>query len=296
MAIGDKLGPAHSAAEETVGQGVLKRLWLGREPGPHQVQGLVAERRPTVAMMRQAWAKRRALRANPVLIFWDGGDSGCLVCGPSATNEQSVTVTELPYDALATVLQIGLAAPRKTATPTILDLLDRAQGSGDAPGFRNRGLVSTHCTLVSFERNDEARWQRLTRDAAETAGKGGVELLRSLGYSKVLEPGTFVHEQDGRIVVYATSLAGDVAIDRMNPQTGRTAAADLLALAREHHALRAVFVTGRVVRTYVVGPDGRRPVDSGDVRRGRSRSAGRAAAASGGTLCECAGTLAVGRI
>lgn len=254
MAIADRLGPIHSAAEEAVGQATLGKLWLGREPGPLglEVQELLTERRPTVGVMRQAWAKRRALRANPVLIFWDGGEAGSLVCGPTATNEQSVPVTELPTEALATVLRIGLATPRRFATPTILDLLDRAQGSGDEPGFRNRGLVSTHCTLVSFERNDEARWRRLAQAVDGVSGKGGVELLRALGYSKVLNPGTFVHEQDGRIVVYATSLAGDVAIDRMDPKTGRTAAADLLALAREHHALRAVIVMGRVVRTYVV--------------------------------------------
>src|SRR5579875_2554529 len=253
MAVADFLGQPVSVSDEAVGSGTLGRLWLGFESGALQleVQEFVSDKRPTVQAMRRAWATRRAGRANPVLLFWQS-DHKALICGPTAKDEQSVPVAETSDETAGTILRLSLAARRADAVRTALDLLDRAQGSGDAPGFRNRGLVSTHCTLVSFRRNDPARWSRLENSSLSTKNKTGVELLRALGYSKVITPGTFVHEDNGRVIVYATSLAPGVPIDRTDAATGRTAAADLLAKARERGAQRAVIVMGRVLRTYVV--------------------------------------------
>lgn len=260
MPIADILGAQAQSTGEELGSGALGRLWLGKEPGALQleVQEFVVGRRPTTQAMRKAWATRRKLRGNPVIIFWEGSDGTALLCGPIAEEEQKVSVAELPATAAATILRLVLAAPRATAVPMLLDLLDRAQGSGAAPGFRNRGLVSTHCTLVGFRRNEQ-RWKRLAERSESVKGTAGVEFLRALGYEKVVKPGTFVHESAGRVVVYATSLAPGISIDRSDGATGRTAAAELLALARDCGARRAVIVMGRVVRTYVVDRD-----DAGD--------------------------------
>lgn len=251
MKVAEALGTPYAAT----GNGPLGRAW--RAPGTGRqrlrVREYIAAQRPNAETLRRAWKEDRD-GAAPLLIFWDDGAGSTLIVGPTAEGAQErPTITQVTREAAGSILKIALDAPAPLAVRTVRDLLDRAQGSGNAPGFRNRGVISTHCALESFRR-DADRWERLRERAARADGKRGVDILRALGYEKSIAPGTFVFEHRGRVAVYAATIAGETALDRA--EDGATSiVADVLAKARERGAVRAVIVANRRVRTYVLGDE-----------------------------------------
>ena len=57
------------------------------------------------------------------------------------------------------------------ATRRAIDLINRAQGSGQVPGFRNRGLVSTHYVTQVIRREARPEWTEAAEGAIERSAK-----------------------------------------------------------------------------------------------------------------------------
>lgn len=244
--------PTTEEIEEVNSTAALSSLWLGAGAGALRLEvcELTTSQKPTNDLLRRAWRQRRAARAVPLIVFCESPDQIVHFCGPSAVDPSKVPVFELGVEPAITILRQALATPPQSVVPTILRLIERAYGDGGIAGFQNRNLVSTHCVVVSFRRNIQ-RWEGLVDTARDAADLSGIEVLRALGYSKAVAPGTFIVEHEGRTVVYASVLPDGAPFDRAVGM-GQDPATVVLAEARKRHATRAVIVSGRLIRTYAV--------------------------------------------
>ena len=86
--------------------------------------------------MRQAWTRASRGPGAASDRVRDAGPDQVLVCGPEGTPPPVATIQlALAERIFASVLN-ELPVP---ATRRAIDLINRAQGSGQVPGFRNRG-------------------------------------------------------------------------------------------------------------------------------------------------------------
>ena len=121
----------------------VDRLWSGiAGPGGTAIEvSEISLHEPlTGARMREAWRARRAGSPRPVIVFARVAE-GVLLCGPDGSPPP---IAQLNVAIAEQILRRVLDHPPVQATLTALSLINRAQGSGSVPGFRNRSLVSTH--------------------------------------------------------------------------------------------------------------------------------------------------------
>lgn len=149
------LGREPLLRDVAVAGGRATRIWQGQLNTAGvaiEIAEVALDQNPTPARMRQVWLARRAGQARPVIVFTPIGPDQILVCGPEGAPPPVATIpVSLAERIFASVLN-ELPVP---ATRRAIDLINRAQGSGQVPGFRNRGLVSTHYVTQVIRR--EAR-------------------------------------------------------------------------------------------------------------------------------------------
>lgn len=226
---------------------ILRGVWLG-QPGAVQFEicELVSEAEPGISEIRAAWRKRRGQRGRPLIVFWQGL-VGVLLTEP--TGEPQVTVLTVSASVALTVIQRALSAPRGEAVSAAMALLERAQGSGGFPGFRNRNLLSTHYVTRGFQRNEPAQWAALVQSGLKLGAERGVRLLRALGYTPISAT-SFEIRTDKKPRVYAIALPDGTPLDKSATGPGGSPTTRLLLEATVREAERAVIVAGGLLRIY----------------------------------------------
>ena len=235
--------------EEKMADGaVLRGVWLG-QPGAVQFEvcELVYQNEPGIAEIRAAWRKRRGQRGRPLIVFWQGTD-GVLLTEP--TGEPQVTVLTVSAAVALTVIQRALSAPRGEAVTAAMALLERAQGSGGIPGFRNRNLLSTHYVTKVFQRNEPAKWAALSRAGAKLGSERGARLLRALGFAPISAT-SFEVLDNSKPRVHAMVLPDGTPLDKSVSGPGGSPTTRLIVEANARGAERAVIVSGGLLRIYI---------------------------------------------
>ena len=159
-----------------VWQGQLNAAGVGIE-----IAEISNDQNATPARMRQAWTARRAGQARPVIVFSVNGPDQVLVCGPEGTRPPVATTQIGLAERIFTSLLGELPVP---ATRRCIDLLTRAQGCGQVPGFRfrNRGLVSTHLRTQVVRREARPEWTEGADGGVRALGQSGEAPIRALDY------------------------------------------------------------------------------------------------------------------
>ena len=249
--IAEELGPASVPFSEALGgAGALNGLWLG-QAGPLRLEvlELTSAAEPTVQSLRAAWHKRRARRAVPLIVFWQG-EHDVLMTEPVGEPTSVPIVNVAPSAALA-ILQRALKAAQREVVSLVLSLLERTQGSAGIAGFRNRNLLSTHYATKGYQRDHKADWQRLSDQGATVRMEQGGKLLRALGYAPTSHPSTFEVVAGDSVRVEALVLPEGTAFDRSPAGPGDAPATRLLVDARAKGAKVAIIVAGRLLRIYL---------------------------------------------
>jgi hypothetical protein len=231
-----------------VWQGRLNAAGVGIEVAEVQL-----EQNPTPARMRQAWTARRAGQARPVLVFAAVAPDQVLVCGPEGTPPPvGVLTTSLAERIFRSVLA-ELPVP---ATRRAIDLLARAQGSGQVPGFRNRGLVSTHYVTQVIRREGRPEWLDAAEEGNRALGQAGEGLIRSLGYRLETTGPREYRVQDGDAAVALAHVYDDgTSLDRVTAGQAAPPSSIALKRARELGLDHALLIAGPLLRIYSLGAE-----------------------------------------
>ncbi len=224
-------------------QGELNAAGVGIE-----VSEVALDQSPTPTRLRQVWSARRAGGARPVLVFASAGSGQVLICGPDGAPPP---VALLSIDLAERIFGIVLDQLPVPATRHAIDLINRAQGSGEVPGFRNRSLVSTHYVTQVIRRELRPEWTEASSQGAAALGRTGEALIRALGYDlEVTGPKEYRVQDAGAAVALAHLYEDGVSLDRVGP--GQAAPPSTIALqsARKFGLDHALLVAGPLLRIY----------------------------------------------
>jgi len=196
--------------------GRVTRMWQGRLSAAGvgiEVSEVELDQAPTPTRLRSAWKARRDGSARPVIIVAAAGPDRVLVCGPDGDPPPVASLS----DALASrILAAVLSEAPVPATRRAIDLLSRAQGSGDVPGFRNRNLVSTHYVTQVLRRMGGPDWTGGTAAGERALGATDEGLLRALGYQlETVGPKEYRVQDAGNAVALAHVYADGTSLDRV---------------------------------------------------------------------------------
>lgn len=224
-------------------QGQLNTAGVGIE-----IAEVALDQNPTPARMRQVWLARRAGQARPVIVFTPMGPDQILVCGPEGAPPPVATIpVSLAERIFASVLN-ELPVP---ATRRAIDLINRAQGSGQVPGFRNRGLVSTHYVTQVIRREARPEWTEAAEGGDRALGQVGEALIRALGYRlETTGPKEYRVQDDGTAVALAHVYDDGTSLDRVGAGQAAPPSAIALKRARELGLDHALLVAGSLLRIY----------------------------------------------
>ncbi|HSW41794.1 MAG TPA: hypothetical protein VLM76_04735 [Patescibacteria group bacterium] len=227
----------------SVWQGQLNAAGIGIE-----IAEVALDQNPTPARMRQAWLARRAGQARPVIVFASVSPDHVLVCGPEGTPPPVATIpVNLAERIFASVLN-ELPVP---ATRRAIDLISRAQGSGQVPGFRNRGLVSTHYVTQVIRREARPDWTEAAEGGDRALGQAGEALIRALGYRlETTGPKEYRVQDAGTAVALAHVYEDSTSLDRVGAGQAAPPSAIALKRARELGLDHALLVAGSLLRIY----------------------------------------------
>jgi hypothetical protein len=226
-------------------------VWRGRVNAAGigiEVAEIQLDQNPTPARMRHAWTARRAGQARPVLVFAAVAPDQVLVCGPEGTPPPvGVLTTSLAERIFRSVLA-ELPVP---ATRRAIDMLARAQGSGQVPGFRNRGLVSTHYVTQVIRREARPEWLDAAEEGARAMGQAGEGLIRSLGYRLETTGPREYRVQDGDAAVALAHVYDEgTSLDRVTAGQAAPPSSIALKRARELGLDHALLIAGPLLRIY----------------------------------------------
>lgn len=224
-------------------QGQLNTAGIGIE-----IAEVALDQNPTPTRIRRAWLARRAGQARPVIVFTPAGPDQILVCGPEGTPPPVATIpVSLAERIFASVLN-ELPVP---ATRRAIDLIGRAQGSGQVPGFRNRGLVSTHYVTQVIRREARPEWTEAAEGGDRALGQVGEALIRALGYRlETTGPKEYRVQDAGAAVALAHVYEDGTSLDRVGPGQAAPPSPIALKRARELGLDHAILVAGSLIRIY----------------------------------------------
>ena len=137
--------------------------------------------RPTAAIMRRGWLRRRAGRASPVLLVAFYRVSGCVevsVCGP--VGEQPVVHHGLDVSQVERLVGVALSEPSHHGATRFL-LASLGELDSLVPGLRNVGLLATHELMVGVR--DMGEWPEAVGGSSRLLGERGRRLVEGLGFS-----------------------------------------------------------------------------------------------------------------
>jgi len=245
------LGREPLLRDVAVAGGRALRIWQGHlsDAGVGiEIAEVRLDQNPTPSRMRQVWLARRAGQARPVIVFATLGPDQVLVCGPDGTPPPVATIPlSLAERIFASVLN-ELPVP---ATRRAIDLINRAQGSGQVPGFRNRGLVSTHYVTQVIRREGRSDWTDAAEGGDRALGQIGEALIRALGYRlEITGPKEYRVQDGGTAVALAHVYDDGSSLDRVGAGQAAPPSAIALKRARELGLDHALLVAGSLLRIY----------------------------------------------
>ncbi|MGH6895844.1 MAG: Eco57I restriction-modification methylase domain-containing protein [Geminicoccaceae bacterium] len=237
-------------------------LFVGKGQNALEVAVCVAQRKPTVTELKEAWAARRAGRPAPVLLVALDG-AGASLCGPAG--EEPPAHIAVDAGQVERICREALAQPDRNSALRFLAL---ALSSLDTPlpGVRNEGLLAMH--ELARGAPGRADWEAAGAQARKALGKEGEALLSALGFrteridnlTKLLR----AKEQRTALAVLLepseTPEADNARFNNLSPVTYALNKADQESLAW------VVMVQGGRLRLYPTG------VGVGVGRRGRSET------------------------
>jgi hypothetical protein len=211
---------------------------------------VVLNQAATPTRLRAAWTARRAGQARPVIVFAAVAREQVLVCGPDGIPPP---VAMLPAALAGQIFRAVLDEPPVLATLRAMALIDRAQGSGTVPGFRNRNLVSTHFVTNVIRRENRPEWTDAAGAGARALGETGVALVQALGYQlEAVGPREYRIQDGGAAVALAHVYEPNTSLDRVGVNQAAPPATIALKKAREYGLDHAVLVAGSLLRIYSV--------------------------------------------
>src|SRR4051794_40119229 len=226
-----------------VWQGQLNAAGVGIE-----IAEIALDQNATPARMRQVWTARRAGQARPVIVFASAGPDQLIVCGPEGAPPPVATIQAALAERIFTSVLNELPVP---ATRRAIDLLSRAQGSGQVPGFRNRGLVSTHYVTQVIRREARPDWTEAAEGGDRALGQVGEALIRALGYRlETTGPKEYRVQDGGAAVALAHVYDDGTSLDRLGVAQAAPPSAIALKRARELGLNHALLVAGSLLRIY----------------------------------------------
>ena len=163
--------------------GSLRPAGLFTQDAPSGLEVVLAETagKPTAAKLRQAWSRRRAGRASPVLLlaFYPSSDGGRVsLCGP--TGEQPVVHHSLDVSQVERLAAVALGEPTHHAATRFL-LAALTELDSPVPGLRNVGLLATHELVAGVPEGTE--WANAVSRSSPLLRERGRRLVERLGYS-----------------------------------------------------------------------------------------------------------------
>jgi hypothetical protein len=210
------LGREPLLRDVAVAGGRASRIWQGQLNVAGvgiEIAEVALDQNPTPARMRQVWLARRAGQARPVIVFTTVGPDHVLVCGPEGTPPPVATIPLGLAERIFTSVLGELPVP---ATRRAIDLINRAQGSGQVPGFRNRGLVSTYYVTQVIRREARSDWTEGSEVGDRALGQVGEALIRALGYRlETTGPKEYRVRDDGTAVALAHVYDDGTSLDRV---------------------------------------------------------------------------------
>jgi hypothetical protein len=245
------LGREPLLRDVAVAGGRALRIWQGQISNAGvgiEIAEVRLDQNPTPSRMRQVWVARRAGQARPVIVFATLGPDQVLVCGPDGTPPPVATI---PLGLAERIFASVLNEPPVPATRRAIDLINRAQGSGQVPGFRNRGLVSTHYVTQVIRREGRADWTDAADGGDRALGQIGEALIRALGYRLETTGPKEYRVQDGDAAVALAHVYDEGAsLDRVAAGQAAPPSAIALKRARELGLDHALLVAGSLLRIY----------------------------------------------
>jgi hypothetical protein len=226
-----------------VWQGQLNNAGVGIE-----IAEIALDQNPTPARMRHVWLARRAGQARPVIVFATVAPDQVLLCGPEGTPPPVASIPMALAERIFASVLNELPVP---ATRRAIDLINRAQGSGQVPGFRNRGLVSTHYVTQVIRREARPDWTDAAEGGDRALGQAGEALIRALGYRlETTGPKEYRVQDGGAAVALAHVYDDGTSLDRLGVAQAAPPSAIALKRARELGLNHALLVAGSLLRIY----------------------------------------------
>ena len=245
------LGREPLLRDVAVAGGRATRIWQGQLNAAGvgiEIAEVALDQNPTPARMRQVWLARRAGQARPVIVFTTVGPDQVLVCGPEGTPPPVATI---PLGLAERIFASVLGELPVPATRRAIDLINRAQGSGQVPGFRNRGLVSTYYVTQVIRREARSDWTEGAEVGDRALGQVGEALIRALGYRlETTGPKEYRVQDDGTAVALAHVYDDGTSLDRVGAGQAAPPSAIALKRARELGLDHALLVAGSLLRIY----------------------------------------------
>ena len=161
----------------------LRPAGLFAQDVPNGLEVVLVEtkQKPNATVMRNAWSKRRAGRACPVLLvaFYPTSEGGRVsLCGPSGDNQ--LVRHDQDVRQVERMAEVALREPSHHAATRFLHAA-LAELDSEFPGLRNVGLLATNELETGVREMPE--WPAATRRSAPLLRERGRRLVQRLGYS-----------------------------------------------------------------------------------------------------------------
>ena len=246
----------------------LRPAGLFAQDAPSGLEVVLVESsgRPTAAVMRRGWLRRRAGRASPVLLVAFYRVSGCVevsVCGP--VGDRPVVHHGLDVSQVERLVAVALGEPSHHAAARFL-LASLGELGSAVPGLRNVGLLATHELMVGVR--DMGEWPEAVGRSSRLLGERGRGLVEGLGFSvQVLGVNTSMLTVAGRNRAVAVFCDEDEPFDSPAGRfDGASPVSRGLAVADQQNVDWVILTRASEIRLYAAR------TDTGVGRKGRAET------------------------
>ncbi|MCY4037026.1 MAG: hypothetical protein OXF64_06215, partial [bacterium] len=241
-------------------------VFVQEAPNGLEVALVRAAAQPRAAHLREAWSKRRAGRASPVLLaaFYPTAEGQRVsLCGP--VGEPPVVHHGIEVSQAERLAEVALSEPsHHAATRFLLAALPELESP--FPGLRNVGLLATQELRAGVpERSD---WPEATRRALPLLGRRGRRLVEGLGFQiQSLASNASMLTIGGRNHAVAVFCDEDEPFEAPSSRfDSASPVSRALALADQHRVEWVLLTRASEIRLYAARPD------TGVGRKGRAET------------------------
>ncbi len=216
--------------------------------------------------LRDAWSRRRAGRASPVLLvaFYPTAEGQRVsLCGP--VGEPPVVHHDLEVSQAERLAEVALSEPSHHAATRFL-LAAMPELESPFPGLRNVGLLATQELRAGVP--DRADWPTASHRSLALLGRRGRQLVEGLGFHiQTLATNASMLTIDGRNHAVAVFCDEDEPFEAPSTRFDNTSPVSrALALADQHRVDWVILTRSSEIRLYAARPD------TGVGRKGRAET------------------------